>query len=327
MGLRNIFIAFKKLFRKEFNRKYLIFLVFFGLASLLWFLNALGKQYDTTISIQIEYQNIPLTKALLCDVPQKIDIDVNASGYSLIKYFVSSRKKRIVVNIGKFLANNFEWRNTLYIPINSNNDILGRFDNSIKIRKVTPDTIVFKFADISSKKVIVKPIVAISFEQQYELQNPISVNPEYVMIYGAKQILDKIDTVFTVLLEKDKVYESFSQNISLQKISNVNYSYYSCVMRINVEKFTEQTFSIPIVPIHVPDSLVIDLMKEHVSYTFLVGLSKSKYCKISDFKAIADYDKLDVKTGNIPVEIIKKPNFVRFVKQDPLKIGYIIDMK
>ena len=70
-----------------------------------------------------------------------------------------------------------------------------------------------------------------------------------------------------------------------------------------------------------PD-IAVDLMNDKVTLTFIIGISKVQAYNPSDFEAIADFEKISEK-GLVPVEIVRQPEFVHIVHQEPVNDAII----
>ena len=73
------------------NRKVLVFFFFLLLSILFWFLTAMNQEYETTISYPVRYIKFPERKVLVNDIPDRLDLSVNAGGYTLLRYKLQSR--------------------------------------------------------------------------------------------------------------------------------------------------------------------------------------------------------------------------------------------
>jgi YbbR domain-containing protein len=341
MRLIQIYKKLIKFFQKEFNRNLFVFSIFLVIATMFWFINALSKNYKIKLPFEIQYVNIPKAKALVKELPKNITIEVEAKGFSLLTYYVrshpiitidvqkywdSNSKKRIVTDVTNLKVNE-EKLNSFFILSKETPEILNELKIGMRSISINPDTIQFIFANVSQKKVAVKPNVQIKFAQQFQLQNNVFVTPDSIIIYGAQEILNKIDSIMTEPIYKNDVSESFNQKIAFHTIPTITYSDSVGVTNIQVEKYTEQQFWVSLIPINVPDSLIIDLMQDKVQITTFIGMSKLKSFKTSDYKVVADYSKLNKETGEMPIMVSQKPGYAKIIKISPENIGYIINSK
>jgi hypothetical protein len=88
------------------NGRIFVFLACLGLASFLWFINALDKQYTDHISVPIRYRNIPKDKELVGKLPTKFDLTVNANGYTLLQHKLSFALVPVYIDVNE-LTNNY----------------------------------------------------------------------------------------------------------------------------------------------------------------------------------------------------------------------------
>jgi len=87
--LRRAIAYIKTEIRAIRNGKAFVFLACLALASFLWFLNALEKRYTDHIIIPVRYINLPKNKDLTGKLPEKLDLTVDAFGYTLLQYKLS----------------------------------------------------------------------------------------------------------------------------------------------------------------------------------------------------------------------------------------------
>ncbi|HKK82288.1 MAG TPA: hypothetical protein VJ909_08565, partial [Prolixibacteraceae bacterium] len=68
------------------DRRPVTFLISLLLATVLWFANALGKKYETNVSMPIQYTGLPTNKALIKTPPSSISVKMEAYGYTLLRH-------------------------------------------------------------------------------------------------------------------------------------------------------------------------------------------------------------------------------------------------
>ena len=300
------------------QRKYLPFFVCLGIAATLWFTRKMGQNYEERLTMPVVYENIPISLSLVSKVPSTITIIVESSGWGLLKYYIFEDQS-LKVDVGTL-----EEANTLHIET-KNPTFLASLGEQLQVLDVFPKEITFAFEPIHSKKVPIKTAIDISYMQQYMLNGDIVISPDSIILYGSHAELDTITTVVSEPLQMKGVKESFSENLTINPIHNVRMNSTYTTVKGEVEKFTEQTISIPIKFLNAPSNgVAVDLMIDKVSITYLIGLSNVSKCYPSDFEAVVDYEKLS-KNGTIPIEIVRFPQYVRIVQQNPINDGIIVN--
>lgn len=296
-------------------RKYIPFIFCFIIASVLWFTREMGKTYEEQIEISVFYENVPKALVIVSEVPKTLTFSVEGTGWGILYHYIFG-KEEIKVDVSDIVASN-------YLKLNTKDPrILSSISDLLKVIDVYPKEISFGFETINSKKVPVKTDVTLEFVQQYEKEGDLQIIPDSVYVYGSKKVLSGITEVVAQPFTKKKIRESFEGKIALEPIPNVIFSDDSVTIQAVVEKFTEQTVSIPVKLLNVPEGIVVDLMDDKVSLTFLIGMSKVQSYYSSDFEAVADFEKRSVN-GTIPIEIVRAPQFVRIINQNPINDGVI----
>ena len=296
-------------------RDYVPLFVCAVISAALWITREMGKTYEEQLSIPITYTNVPKSLVLVSEFPEKLIVTVEAPGWGILSHYLFGNDE-FTIDITEIVATNYSHIST------KDPMILAGLGEQLKVLDVYPAEINFSFEKVNSKVVPVKTNVSLSFMQQYELDGDITVSPDSITVYGAKKSIDTIHAVYSKPLEKNKLRNPFSDKVELIPIRNVVFSNESVEISGEVEKFTEQTISIPIKLLNVPNGQVVDLMTEKVSLTFLIGMSKVQSYYPSDFEAIVDFEKL-AANGSVPIEIVRYPNFVRIIHQNPMNDGVI----
>lgn len=298
-------------------RLYVPFFICFAISATLWFVREMGKTYDEQLTLSVSYENIPKSLVLVSQMPNEIQVMVESSGWGILNHYLFGTK-HLKIDVGQLKKSNISRINT------KDNRILSVLGEQLKVMETYPTEIGFVFENIHSRKVPVKLDITLSYEQQYELSDMV-VTPDSVTVYGAAEIIDTIEMVYAEPFSKKKVRRSFEKELTVQPIPNVRFSDEKIRVKADVEKFTEQTFLIPIKLVNVPQNgIAVDLMEDKVSIKFLVGISNVQSCYPSDFEAIADFEKRNEK-GAIPIEIVRYPQCVRIVQQTPLTDNIIAD--
>lgn len=299
-------------------RAYVPFIMCILISAVLWVTREMGKTYQEDVSVSLNYVNMPKSLSLVSQVPYELKITVESTGWGLVKHYLFDEKK-ITIDVSEIENANIAALDT------KDERIVSYLGEQLKVLEVYPEEITFYFEKVRSKKVPVYVPMSVTYEQQYEANGKIIVNPDTIVVYGSQTIIDTIKSVQTELFVKKKQKESFADSIPLIPIKNVTYSSEKVVVSAQVEKFTEQTVVVPITLINAPtDNVSIHLLREKVSVSFLVGLSNAQTYFPTDFEAVADYQQ-QTSLGVIPVEIIRYPEFVRIVRQDVTTVGVVTD--
>jgi hypothetical protein len=310
------------------NRRVLIFFFFLLLSILFWFLTVMNKEYVTSISYPVRYIRFPEKKVLVNDIPDRLELTVNAGGYTLLRYKLQSRINPIIFDVNSFSLNTVLGDpSTLYILTSyAKNRLARQISSEIEILSISPDTLFFQFADKVSKTVRVEPDLNISFEKQYMQVGPYLVEPDSVTISGPEMMIDTLDMAITVPVTMKDVNRSFDMELEMKPMKRIEYDPLEVWIQVPVEKFTEASVKVQIEVINMPDSLLLRPFPPTVTVSCQIGLSAYETLNEHLFRAVIDYAEADQMLGNkLQVKIIKKPVYIQSVNFTPKSVEYIVE--
>jgi len=328
--LRRVITYFKTEFYAIRNGKAFVFFVCLALATFLWFLNALEKQYTDHITVSVRYVNLPKNKELTGKLPEKFDLTVNAIGYTLLRHKLSLAFSPVQIDVNELTNSYFENRFLSKYVISTNGhkeEFARQISNEIEIINIRPDSISFKVSNVIEKLVKVQPVVNLTFTKEFILQRAPLAKPESILVRGPEEILDTLRYIRTntvVLKNLSQTTESKSGLILPHELQSETTQ---VSVQIAVEQFTEAKFEIPILIIHKPDSILLKTFPTKIKVSCRVGISQYNKLNNSSFKAIIDYSKQSRMISRLSVTLGEIPETVLSVDYFPKEVDYVIERK
>ncbi len=323
----------KKGIRKIINRenipsskKLAVFSVFIIISSILWFLNALSENYNDYIEITYTYSNFPEDKGILGELPSKTKIEVNTTGFVLIKFKYLYHQPIINIDVNK----STEQKNgkLIFIDNNVKKIINNNIGNRIEIIQTGFANKTFKLSKLKTKYVPIKPLITINFAKQHRLTKDIVIFPNKIKVSGYKSVIDTITEVYTNKITINNLNTNKIITLELNKNSNLRYSNDSVKISIFTEKFTEKVIEIPIKIINNPNSVKINLLENNIKIKFNINVQNYDKIEASQFKAIIDYNKISKNNSNFAdVNLVKYPKEIKKINYYPKKIKFFISNK
>src|SRR5690554_649341 len=179
--------------RLKNDRRIFIFSVCLLIATTLWFLDALSKDYTTTMTYDVKYVNPPRNLFLANTPPPRIDLRVQAHGFTLMRHRLSFSFSPLLLDLTALSQNMDTIRNTVQV---TGEGLIRRIDNQISkeiaITEVSPRNIILQFDTLHSKLVRVEPLVALNFKPQFNLKDTIRLEPDSVELSGPAGLIDTI---------------------------------------------------------------------------------------------------------------------------------------
>ncbi|NLA23784.1 MAG: hypothetical protein GX879_02350 [Bacteroidales bacterium] len=309
------------------NKKFLIFLVFVFISSVLWFLNAIEKEYETPIKYKLKYINLPLKDVAVKESTQEVFVTVKGFGYNLLKYKFAFRNIPITVDYKKYKFEQlYSDKNTFYILSSRLGEfVMQRFNNDVSFVEIYPDTLYIKTVKAAKKKVPLIENIEFSLEESYHNPSKIKLIPDSLIIYGSKETIEPINSLETESLKLGIINSSQQLKAAIIIPEGIATDLDSVDFRIAIEKCADTSLAVPIHKLNFPKTENFVIFPETVDLVFKVSVQYLDKIKASEFTIIADYD--ENKLGTVPLKITKQPNSVTNLKMSRNDTQIMIESK
>ncbi|HTD41771.1 MAG TPA: YbbR-like domain-containing protein [Mucilaginibacter sp.] len=313
-------MAFVKLSASE-RRRVSAFFTCLVLAALAWVFTTLSNSYNFTVKEILTYKNAPQKRAFHSLQPDTINATMQGTGWEMLFSKMNYENKKITVDLHTLENKDFIVLSSQLKEINDRKE----FDN--QIINFNPDTLYFDFSNRAVKRVPIRLVSNINYQQQFAQSNDVIIKPSYVTLSGPGNVIDKIQSWDTDSLAVDSVDETVRTNIELLPSKEGNVSVYpkSVQVVVPVDEFTEKEISIPVKLINNHDYYKVKVFPQKVKVTFTTSLNRFSEIDEDLFEASADLN-LWQSHGytTLPVRLTRLPAYCKIVKIEPQNIDFIV---
>lgn len=314
--------AITRIRRQLLSKKVVTFLICLGIASLLWVVRALNRNYKYTLHIPVTFQNLPANKLIVGELPEKLEIEIKTSGLKLLFISLQKRTEELSIDFNSLKTNA---KSQAYSISNGNFNLKNVINFDVDVLKIRPDTLFFSSSKGKSKLVPLKANLTVHCLPGYSLISTPVLNPAFISISGDSIALQNTDTVYTQQLNLKDIHENYSSPVRLiKKSSTVSYNTKNVQLSFEVDRVTEATLKIPIQILNKTDKQTIKLLPEFVNVTYLVSMQEYDNIDLNSFKAVVDCRQILQKEKNLKVELAVSPSQVKILKIEPSTISYLI---
>ena len=308
------------------DKRIVVFLVCLAIATGLCFLNALSKDYSTTISYPVRYVNPPNRQFLANVPPSKFDLKVDAHGFTLLRHKLGLSFSPVILNLTNITKNLAPQNGTYSIPSSTlMRRIRSQISNEISILEVQPEIIPIVLDSLKVKTVPVRLNISLSFKPQFNLKNPVSIKPGTVKITGPSGIIDTINSLYTKKQTFENLDDSVEKFLDIEHPKKTNVSPDKVTINIEVEKYTEKVLRIPVLVKNKPDEISVKLFPSEVNLTCLVGLSEFENVTSNNFSAYVEYEQILSNTSTLSVHVENKSSYIQVVRTTPEVVEYLTE--
>jgi len=306
------------------SKDILSFLLFLAMSFAFWFVNALGKDRETTVNIPIRYVGVPQNVAVTNLPPSEITINVKDQGIRLLDY-----SKVHLTPITIDLNRKFYEKGEILITPDQLSAKIGRYIMpTTSILEIHPDSILIQYAKLSEKTLPIELVSSIELAPQYMLTDKIHLEPEQITVFGPKKVLDKLKSIRTESLELKNLNDTNSFRCKLKPIQSVRFSVQEINASLFVEQFTEKKVQIPITAVNCPDNLYIRTFPAVVNAVFTVGLSQFNSLIPNEIQVFLDYNELKLgKHNKQKLKIKNNTSYISNIRIKPQEVEFLLEEK
>ena len=298
------------------TRDALIFLFFLICSSLFWFTITLNKTYELTVQIPIKYSNVPPEIEFTTELPDSFSVKLKDKGTSMLAYQYKEFDP-VIINFNDYsvYSNSNSW--SISTTTHFEKFVKKQIDQSSIILNYYPEEIVIEKKRLDSKRVQVKPLVNINLQKQYFLCDSITTLPDSITLYGYKEILDSLNEVYTEEYTSDNLKDTLKATLQLDVPAHCKANPSKVNITAPIEFYTSSDIDLSIRVKNLPENIVVKTIPEKLNLSFLVGLSKYKDIRPSDFILSIDYESL--RQSNSNTETVTIESYPAYIKQPYLK--------
>lgn len=307
------------------NKRVIVFLICLIISTILWLLNALSKDYSTTISYPVKYTNPPKNRFLGGEAPAEFTMTVKGKGFTLLQYKLLTFSP-VEIDISGVIQNTTPVSGTYKIlSRNLISDVSTQVSSDLTISEIKPELLNIVLDSLSTKIVPVEIDLNVSFVSQMHLKNRVTTNPDKVKITGPSIILDGISAVKTKVNITNKLSNNIEQEIDLIHPEKTTIVPEKVTIKIEVEKYTEKEIKVPVEIFNKPESIRLKLFPSEIKLFCSVGLSRFDSIKSSDFGVAVDYNSIINDVNSLGLTLFKQPDLVQNIKLNPEKVEFLIE--
>jgi hypothetical protein len=292
-------------------------------------MNVLANTYTSEINYPVKYTNLPSQKVQIGNLPEKLSLKVNAQGFNLIRFKLTSRYLPLTFNLNAFTIYRLPGKDSteFFLQTEYTRDyIRSQLSSDFEILSIKPDTLYFQFALVKSKYVPVVPAFNYRLGKQMILRDLPEIRPDSVLVSGPDFIIDSLPGLKTLETDLGLISNSKEYTVKMEPQKSLLIKPEKVQVGINIEQSTEKTILVPVQSENLPENFNLRTFPSKIQLNCQVGLSNYEKLQPDFFKVSVDYNEiLNSETGKLKVEIVRQPDFVTAVTFSPKTVEYLIE--
>ncbi|GEM_PF-4996536 len=320
MSLRNNrLVAF--LSNPDRIRDIITFLIFLVFTTLVWFVHALNRNREVSLTFPVKYDNLSGQMAFVNPLPEEIVVKVRDTGSNLLQYG-GDELPTIHIDVSNHIVGDRlrvtaeELQQEVHAVLRPNTTLLS----------TTPDDIDIQWRQLNSKTVPVSTEghIMVDVAEQCVMTSEVRIDPAIVTIYGAAEVLDTINTLTVEDLKIQNLDDTLLRKLKVVVPNTVKCEKEHVLVTACARPFTERRISKNIHVTGIPDGTKIKLFPDKVQV--VANVLQKDYAQVSekDINIVFDYRK--IREGELmPLTIESKTDKWFNIRITPSKVDYIIE--
>jgi hypothetical protein len=308
-------------FTKIERRRISLFFLCLMIAVGAWLFFSLSNRYVYQVQTLVRFVNLPENRAFNPLQSDTLRLQVEGTGWQLLFSKLRINPQSVNIELKKLQKQNFIELSDQIQKINT------QVGSTQKVVYIYPDTLYFDFSSSTVKKIPVLFKQNIQFKAQFGISDSVRISPAFITITGPVKELAEIKYWETELFNLTDLSESLNMKINLKRPSKANITIYPNFVnvKLNIDEFTEKVIEIPVNVMNNKEFRNVKLLPYKVKVTILSPLSKYPETDRNDFELFVDLNNWKEEGySQLPVRIIRLPEFSKLVKIEPQTLDFII---
>ncbi len=297
------------------NSGSIVFAVFLSVS--LWFYVNM-KAVTTQIVKYPMVVNAQYGKAVASEYPSSIDIKIRTNGWHFfnLQYIGASRICNIRSESGKNTPDG--------IVHFSKNEILQSLVPNLSLDKVvdvTPETFSVQLSSLMTKKVPIRPMLHLSFKDNYGLVMPVSITPDSVVLSGSAAALERVHEWKTLPVTLSQIYSNFS--LSARSSDSLKPLIECLTKEIQLTGTVDEIVEIEIDNIPIIIRNATEKRNDHKIMPLIVsavvrgGVKNLSRLQVNDIVASVDYNTIVKDSTGYITPTISTPYYIEVIATKP----------
>ena len=306
------------------SREFLMFLFFLLISFVIWYLTTMDNVYEMKYTLKLELKNLPETMIVTEPLPKEMEVVLKDKGDKLVEYKARGRYKSIQIDYGQYPST--AGRTAIY-GSELNKLLSTGLASSTEIIYTSLDTLQYYVAEARGVKLPLRMQGKIVANRQYVIDR-VSINPDTVTVYAAKQITDTMTAVYTPYVKLVELTDSVQQTLVLGgKERGIRYVPSEAQLNVSVSPYVTKSVQVPIVGYMFPYGHQLKTFPSKATVTFRVSLEDFRKVTEEDFRIQVHYAQIrDNASGKVELRLANMPDNITDVTIEPTEADYLVEI-
>lgn len=305
---RNILHWLKELLIGEEQSNFRAIVLSILFASLFWLFNAFNSEHTYLIAIPVKLQ---YANGMNADtIKREVKITITGSGWKIAKeYFANQEKQSLVYRLPTSQTQNYVISGAL------RNVLVQKLDKDLRIVEIQNDTFFINNNRNVSKRVkLFIDKEKLDLAEGFKIQGQVQISPATVVFEGSVEKVNQMPDSLPLVIREANIRKNFDKLISLSYLEKPYLKPLQTSVKVSfeVEKYISKKLKFDVEKINFPENWELSVPKAEVICVFKAV--KEQEIDLSDFKVVADFNKLHPEDSTITLHLEHFPQGIEDAK-------------
>jgi hypothetical protein len=288
----------------------------------LWYLNRLGKDYTTTVTLPVSIVAAADGPVGVLDNEHAVECRIKGTGYELLRYRLRPKHYRQEVELDRLELRPVAGTNrSEVVPLSLRDAIAGKLaemEESVELQAILTPRIEISTAPFRTKKLPVHSGMEFDYRRPYMAVGPVRFSPRQVEVRSLDFVLDTLTAVRTQYRRFTHVNGSVSGSIDLEPIRDVVFPVREVAFELAVEEYAEVDVQLPVTLLNVPKGRMPVVIPGEVEVRLRVAGGRAA----DKVEAVVDYNDPEAQGGKYKV-VVSTPDGIEVGRVEPAEVELI----
>lgn len=316
-------LTFRRLRLVKINRNFLVFLVFLGISTCFWCIQALDDGYEVELEYKLHIEDLPANQIYASAPPETFKVKIKGQGLSLLTTDRSTQTITInyntdtEYNLGKVRIDNNAIRKAVRATLRN---------EDFTIVSITPSPMEFDVTSGAKKRVPVIPNIQFTLGSNRTDMGTL-IMPDSLTIFATEKVFNQIKCIYTEQMSFKNVTDTTDVRIALKKEPGVKLSRDSVDIKLCVDIILERNVETKIYTENIPSNRILRTFPLKTTITFnTTSALKDKFSE-KDFLVVVDYSEIKQGEKRAKLHLRMKPEGVSNVRLSPETVEFVIEQQ
>jgi len=315
-------LTFRRLRLVKINRNFLVFLIFLGISTCFWCIQAINDGYEMEIEYKLTIDDLPQNQIYASYPPKSFKVKIKGRGLSFLT--TDTKEHAISINYKNDTDNAM---GKVRIDMNAiRKAVKATLPEDVTVVSISPAKMDFDVTTGIKKRVPVIPNIQFTLGANRTDLGTIII-PDSLTIYATEKMFNQIKCIYTEQASFNNVSDSTLVRLALKKESGIKLDYDSVDVQLCVDIITEKTLDIPILTENIPANKILRPFPIKAKVSFNTTSTLKNRFKEDNFLLVIDYAELKPGDKRAKVHLRMCPEGISNVRITPESVEYVIEQQ